>query len=43
MDGEHVIGEIDIDSNQPSFFKEVDRKMLEAIADIIVHRLRELN
>ncbi len=42
MDGERVIGEIDIDSNQPSFFKEVDRKMLEAIADIIVHRLREL-
>ncbi|MDF1545029.1 MAG: GAF domain-containing protein [bacterium] len=42
MDGDKVIGEIDIDSNQPSFFKEVDRLMLEAIANVIVNRLREL-
>lgn len=43
MDGDTCIGEIDIDSNQPSFFTEEDRLMLEEIAAVIVSRLRALN
>ena len=42
MDGEKCLGEIDIDSNQPSYFNGEDREMLEAIADIIVTRLKEI-
>lgn len=42
MDGERVVGEIDIDSNQPSYFKDEDRQMLEAIATLVVNRLKEL-
>ncbi len=40
MDGATVLGEIDIDSNQPSHFKQADKEMLEAIAGIVVDRLR---
>ena len=39
MDGDRCLGEIDIDSNQPSFFGDQDRQMLEKIAEIIVARL----
>ena len=39
MDGDRCMGEIDIDSNQPSFFTDQDRQMLEKIAKIIVAKL----
>jgi len=39
MDGDRCLGEIDIDSNQPSFFTDQDRQMLEKIAKIIVAKL----
>ena len=42
MDSDKCLGEIDIDSNQPSFFNGEDRQMLEAIAEIIVTRLKEI-
>jgi GAF domain-containing protein len=42
MDGDECFGEIDIDSNQPAFFTDADQAMLEAIAEVIVDRLRRL-
>ena len=42
MDGDVCLGGIDIDSNQPGFFKSEDREMLEAIARVIVQRLKEI-
>ena len=42
MDGDQCLGEIDIDSSQPAFFTDQDRMMLEAIAEVIVARLRQL-
>ena len=42
MDGEVCLGEIDIDSNHPSFFTEDDRVMLESVAAVVVGRLREV-
>lgn len=42
MDGERVLGEIDIDSNRPSNFTGEDRVMLEAIAGEIVNRLKQI-
>jgi GAF domain-containing protein len=42
MDGDRCLGGIDIDSNQPGFFKSEDREMLEAIARVIVQRLKEV-
>ncbi len=42
MDSDKCLGEIDVDSNQPSFFNGEDRQMLEAIAEIIVTRLKEI-
>lgn len=42
MDGDICLGEIDIDSNQPSFFTSEDQEMLEAIALLIVQRLKVL-
>lgn len=42
MDGDRVLGEIDIDSNTPSFFTDDDRVMLEAVAAIVVTRLKEI-
>lgn len=43
MDGPSVIGEIDIDSDQPSFFTSADRTMLEEIAKVLVERLKAVN
>jgi L-methionine (R)-S-oxide reductase len=40
MDGDTVIGEIDIDSNTPAFFTDDDRVMLEAVAAAVVERLK---
>lgn len=42
MDGDVCWGGIDIDSNQLGFFKSEDREMLEAIARVIVQRLKEI-
>ncbi len=42
LDGDTVLGEIDIDSNQRGFFSNDDKKMFEEIADTIVNRLREI-
>jgi len=41
-DGERILGEIDIDSDEPSAFGREDELALEKIADIIVRRLREM-
>ncbi len=40
MDGDICLGEIDIDSNHPAFFNDDDRGMLEAVAAVVVDRLR---
>ena len=42
MNGDTCLGEIDIDSDQPSNFTIEDKQMLEAIAVIIVDRLKEI-
>lgn len=42
MDGDVVLGEIDIDSNQPAFFTDQDKLMLEEIAALVVERLLQL-
>jgi L-methionine (R)-S-oxide reductase len=42
MDGDACLGGIDIDSDQLGFFNSEDREMLEAIAGIIVQRLKEI-
>lgn len=42
MDGDNVIGEIDIDSNQRGFFTDDDRKMFEEVASTIVNKLKSL-
>lgn len=42
MDGDTVLGEIDIDSNTPSFFTDDDRIMLEAVAAVVVAKLKEI-
>ena len=42
LDGDTVLGEIDIDSDRPANFTSQDRQMLEEIADILVQRLREI-
>jgi L-methionine (R)-S-oxide reductase len=42
MDGDRCLGGIDIDSDQLGFFKSDDREMLEAIARVIVQRLKEI-
>jgi len=42
MDGKVCLGEIDIDSDQPSFFNDQDRNMLEDLAAVIVARLKQL-
>ena len=34
-----VLGEIDIDSDQPAAFTEEDRKLLEAVAEIVATKL----
>lgn len=40
LDGDLVLGEIDIDSDKPSLFTAEDRQMLEQIAADIVTRLK---
>ncbi len=42
MDGDKVLGEIDIDSNRLSNFNSEDQIMLEQIANLIVKRLKEV-
>lgn len=42
MDGKTCLGEIDIDSDQPSFFTDQDQMMLENLAGVLVERLRQL-
>jgi len=42
MDGNTCLGEIDIDSNNPSNFNHQDKEMLESIASIVVKRLKEI-
>ena len=42
MDGDTVLGEIDIDSNQRGFFSSEDKKMFEKIAATLVNRLIEI-
>ncbi|NOY88575.1 MAG: GAF domain-containing protein [FCB group bacterium] len=42
MDGDLCLGEIDIDSNQPSFFNPEDGEMLQAVATLIVERLKAI-
>jgi len=42
MDKDRCLGEIDIDSNQPAFFDQQDRLMLEEIAAIVVRRLKDI-
>ncbi len=43
MDGEKCLGEIDIDSNEPAFFREDDKLMLEQIAEIVVLKLKSIS
>ena len=43
MDGDICLGEIDIDSDQPSFFTEDDRRMLESVAEVVVSRLKAVD
>ena len=42
MDGDLCLGEIDIDSNQNSFFSNDDRLMLEEIAAMIVTQIKQV-
>ena len=42
MNGDMVLGEIDIDSNQRGFFSLDDKKMFEEIAATLVKRLKEI-
>ena len=42
MDGDTCLGEIDIDSDTPSFFARQDQQMLEAVAKVIVTRLGQI-
>ncbi len=42
MDGHRCLGEIDIDSDRPDFFTREDQEMLEAVAGVIVRRLKAL-
>lgn len=42
MDGEKVLGEIDIDSDQPANFDQQDQQMLESVAELVVNRLKAL-
>lgn len=42
MDGDRVLGQIDIDSDRSNNFTADDRKMLEAIAALLVQRLNHI-
>ena len=41
MAGDRVLGEIDIDSDQRAAFDDEDRKLLEAVAELLAERLRQ--
>ena len=41
MDANRVLGEIDIDSDQPAAFGAADRKLLEEVAALLVPKLTE--
>jgi len=41
-DGDEVVGEIDVDSDEPGAFDGEDERALESVAGIIVQRLREM-
>ncbi|MBD3258705.1 GAF domain-containing protein [candidate division GN15 bacterium] len=43
MDGDICLGEIDIDSDKPSNFTDDDRAMLEAVAVVVVERLKAVH
>ena len=43
MDGQTCLGEIDIDSDKPSYFTDDDRRMLEEIATVVVDRLKQIS
>jgi GAF domain-containing protein len=40
MDGDRVLGELDIDSDQPAAFGQSDQTLLEAVAAALAPRLR---
>jgi GAF domain-containing protein len=40
MDGDRVLGELDIDSDQPAAFGQADQTLLEAVAAALAPRLR---
>ena len=42
MDDDDCLGEIDIDSNKPGHFTTQDKTMLEAIAETVVTRLKQI-
>ena len=42
IDGDACYGEIDIDSDLPSFFTIQDQEMLEKVAEVVVDRLKQL-
>jgi len=42
IDGETVLGEIDIDSDRPAKFTMHDKQMLEEIAHVVVARLKQI-
>jgi L-methionine (R)-S-oxide reductase len=41
MDGDEVIGEIDIDSDTPAAFGDADRRLLEQVASLLADSLSE--
>jgi GAF domain-containing protein len=41
-DGQKILGELDIDSDEPAAFDAEDDAALESVADTIVRRLREI-
>lgn len=43
MDGDRVLGEIDIDSDRPANFGADDRTLLEAVARLLAQRLATVN
>jgi GAF domain-containing protein len=43
MDGNRVLGEIDIDSDKAAAFGEGDRQLLEAVAARLARRLKDVN
>jgi len=42
LDDGKCLGEIDVDSNEPSFFTSEDKEMLERIAKEVVKRLKQI-